>query len=179
MLNINEEDLKAAIVDKAANEILRHDDDLSSMVRVGVKERLDKIFAERVNAQIHQQIDEAVINLFNHEYQRVTAWGQPEGEPTTMRKELEKTVTNYWSAKVDARTGKADGGYNSVSRAEYLMTQICADDFTKHMKDAAVNVTATLKDGMRGQMAKVMDQILSELFHVKSLQDQGKAPKPY
>lgn len=179
MLNINEEDLKAAIVDKAANEILRHDDDLSSMVRVGVKERLDKIFAERVNAQIHQQIDEAVINLFNHEYQRVTAWGQPEGEPTTMRKELEKTVTNYWSAKVDARTGKADGGYNSVSRAEYLMTQICADDFTKHMKNAAVNVTATLKDGMRGQMAKVMDQILSELFHVKSLQDQGKAPKPY
>jgi len=179
MLNINEEDLKAAIVDKAANEILRYDDDLSSMVRAGVKERLDKIFAERVNAQIHQQIDEAVLNLFNHEYQRVTAWGQPEGEPTTMRKELEKTVTNYWSAKVDARTGKADGGYNSVSRAEYLMTQICAEDFTAHVRGAAVNVTATLKDGMRNQMAKVMDQILSELFHVKSLQDQGKAPKPY
>ena len=179
MLNINEEDLKAAIVDKAANAILRYGDDLPSMVRAEVKERLDKIFAERVNAQIHQQIDEAVLNLFNHEYQRVTAWGQPEGEPTTMRKELEKTVTNYWSAKVDSRTGKADAGYNGVSRAEYLMTQICAEDFTKHVRDAAVNVTATLKDGMRNQMAKVMDQILSELFHVKSLQDQGKAPKPY
>lgn len=59
------------------------------------------------------------------------------------------------------------------------MTQICAEDFSKQMKDSAVNITGHLKDGLRNQMGKVMDDILSELFKVKSLQDQGKVEKPY
>lgn len=37
MLNINEEDLKTAIVAKAADQILRHDDDLSGLVRAEVE----------------------------------------------------------------------------------------------------------------------------------------------
>lgn len=179
MLNINEEDLKAAIVSKAADEILSHDSDLSGLIAKEVKSRLDKIFAERAMAQVEKAIDDTVHNCFEREYQRVTSWGQPEGEPTTIRKELEKTITGYWSAKVDPRTGKVGGGYNSVTRAEYLMTQICAEDFSKHMKDSAVNVAGHLKDGLRNQMGKVMDDILGELFHVKSLQDQGKVEKPY
>jgi len=179
MLNINEEDLKSAIVEKAVDEILRHDDDLSGLIAREVKSRLDKIFAERAMAQVEKAIDETVHNCFEREYQRVTSWGQPEGEPTTIRKELERTVNGYWSAKVDPRTGKADGGYSSVTRAEYLMTKICAEDFSKQMEASAVNITGHLKDGLRNQMGKVMDEILAKLFHVKSLQDQGKVEKPY
>lgn len=41
MLNINEEDLKKAIVEKAADEILKEDDDLSDMIRQEVKKRLE------------------------------------------------------------------------------------------------------------------------------------------
>ena len=52
MLNINEEDLKKAIVQKAADEILRQDDDLTSMIREEVKARLDKIFVDRAQAQV-------------------------------------------------------------------------------------------------------------------------------
>ena len=52
MLNINEEDLKKAIVEQVSNEILNKDDDLSSMVRVEIKARMDKIFADRAKAQI-------------------------------------------------------------------------------------------------------------------------------
>ena len=179
MLNINEEDLKAAIVAKAADEILSHDSELSGLIAREVKSRIDKIFAERAMAQVEKAIDETVHNCFERDYQRVTAWGQPEGEPTSIRKELERTVSGYWSAKVDPRTGRADGGYNSVTRAEYLMTQICAEDFSKQMKDSAVNITGHLMDGLRNLMGKVMDDILSELFKVKSLQDQGKVEKPY
>ncbi|WP_134613007.1 hypothetical protein [Pseudomonas aeruginosa] len=179
MLNINEESLKTAIVAQVADQLLREDGDLSGLVAKEVKKRIDKIFDERAMAQVEKAIDETVQNCFERDYQRVTAWGQPEGEPTSIRKELERTVSGYWSAKVDPRTGRADGGYNSVTRAEYLMTQICAEDFSKQMKDSAVNITGHLKDGLRNQMGKVMDDILSGLFKVKSLQDQGKVEKPY
>lgn len=181
MFNINEEDLKKAIVEKAADEILRHDDDLTSMIRTEVQSRVEKIFAERANAQIQETIDHAVSTGFDLEYCRVNSWGQPDGEKTTIRKQLEASIQGYWTAKVDLRTGKQDSSSygDKTTRAEYLMTQVCAEKFSEEMKKHAVNVTAHLKDGLRGELAKAMDGILNELFHVKSLQDQGKAAKPY
>lgn len=180
MLNINEEDLKAAIVAKASDELLREGEDLSGMVRDEVKKRVDKIFAERATQQIQVAIDAAVAKSFEQEYRKVTAFGEPEGQPTTIRKELERTVSSYWSAKVEPRTGKTSSSdYNTVTRAEYLMTQVCAEDFTAGLKNSVLSVTGALKDGLRNQLAKQMDGMLDELFRIKSLQDQGKVEKPY
>ncbi|MDH1673963.1 hypothetical protein [Comamonas aquatica] len=179
MLNISEEDLKKAIVEKAADELLRQDDDLSGMVRAEVSRRLQKIFVDRVDAQIAAAVDEAVNKGFDTEYQRVNQWGQPEGEKTTVRAQLDKLISGYWTTKVDARNGKPSDGYGSTTRAEYLMTQICAENFSEEMKKHALNIAGHLKDGLRGQMANVMDGMLNELFRVKSLQDQGKVEKPY
>lgn len=180
MLNIDEEDLKAAIVAKAADAILRHDDDLSHLIGKEVQKRVNAIFVDRAEAQIQAAIDAAVANSFDAQYQRVTSWGQPDGEVTTIRKQLEKTVASYWSAKVDTKTGKpSSSDYSSVTRAEYLMTQICAEDFSAAMKQSALNVTGALKDGLRNQICQQMDLLLNGLFHIKSLQDQGKVEKPY
>jgi hypothetical protein len=180
MLNINEEDLKDAIVKRAADEILQRDDDLTAIINKEVKARLDKIFTDRAEAQVRSAIDAAVVNAFEREYQRVTSWGHPEGTKTTIRKELEKTVSSYWSARVDAKTGvPSTSDYSSVTRAEFQMTKICAQDFSEAMKEAAINVTGSLKDGLRNQMGKQMDSMLDGLFKVKSLQDQGKVEKPY
>lgn len=180
MLNINEEDLKAAIVEKVTEELLSEDRDLSSLIAAEVKKRLDKIFIDRAEKQIAAAIDTAVDGAFEREYQRVTSWGEAEGPKTSIRKELEKSVESYWGMRVDARSGKpTESSYSSVSRAEYLMTQICAQDFSDTMKAHAVNVTGALKDGLRTQLAQHMDNMLSSLFQVKSLQDQGKVEKPW
>lgn len=180
MLNINEEDLKKAIVEKAADELLRQDDDLSGMVHAEVSRRIQKIFVDRVDAQIAAAVDEAVNKGFDTEYQRVNQWGQPEGEKTTVRAQMDKLISGYWTQKVDPRSGKpTESSYNTTTRAEYLMTQICAENFSEEMKKHATNIAGHLKDGLRGQMANVMDGMLNELFRVKSLQDQGKVEKPY
>lgn len=95
------------------------------MIRAEVDKRVNAIFVDRAEAQIKAAIDTAVTESFNTEYQRVSPWGQPEGEVTTIRKQLEKTVSGYWSAAVDPKSGKAStSGYNTVTRAEFLMTQI-------------------------------------------------------
>lgn len=180
MLNINEDDLKAAIVEKATDEILKEDHDLSEIITNEVKARIDKIFKDRAESQIQAAIDKAIEDGFAREYQRVNSWGQPDGEKTSIREQLDKIVNGYWNARVDPRSGKqTDSSYTFVTRAEFLMTQICAQDFTETMKKDALNVTGALKDGMRNQLAQVMDQILNDLFRVKSLQDQGKVEKPY
>lgn len=180
MLNINEEEIKKAIIEQAADQILSNDSDLSHMVAKEVKARIDNIFVGRVEAQIEAMIDEAIKESFNHEYQKVTQWGEPTGPRTTIRKELDRIVSGYWTGKVETKTGKpSTSDYNTVTRAEYLMTTVCAEDFTKGMQGAITSVTGALKDGLRVQLAAHMDAMLSTLFHVKSLQDQGKVDKPW
>lgn len=179
-MNLNEDDIKAAIVQKAADHFLHDSDDLSLLIGKEVKARVDKIFIERAEAQIKTAIDDSIAGAFDREYQRVTNYGEPTGPKTSIRKELDSIVSGYWSQRVDLRKGTpAEGSYGTVTRAEYLMTTICAKDFTETMKQSALNVTGALKDGLRNQMGKVMDELLSELFKVKSLQDQGKVEKPY
>lgn len=180
MLNINEESLKTAIVAQVADQLLSEDADLSSLVDKEIKKRIDKIFDERVTAQIQKAIDETINGSFEREYRRVNQWGDQEGPSTTLRKELEKTVTAYWNGKVNPGDGKpATSDYNSVTRAQWLMTKICAEDFSKEMQQHVTNVTGSLKDGLRKQMANQMDALLNDLFKVRSLQDQGKVEKPY
>ncbi|RST54135.1 hypothetical protein [Variovorax sp. DXTD-1] len=180
MLNINEEDVKAAIVKQAADEILSQDDDLSGLIQAEVKRRVDAIFVARAEQQLQDAVDAAVKNGFDLEYQRVNSWGQPEGEKTSIRKQLDKLVSGYWSDRVDPRSGKpTDSSYTHTTRAEFLMTQICAENFSEEMKKHAINIAGHLKDGLRNQMGTVMDQMLNDLFRVKSLQDQGQVQKPY
>lgn len=180
MLNINEQELKKSIVENVADQLLREDEDLSGIVAAEVKKRIDQIFDERVKTQIQAAIDETINGSFEREYHRVNQWGDQEGPSTTLRRELEKTVTAYWNGKVNPGDGKpASSDYNSVTRAQWLMTKICAEDFSKQMQQHVTNVTGALKDGLRNQMAQQMDQMLSGLFSVKSLQDQGKVEKPY
>jgi hypothetical protein len=179
MLNINEDELKKVIVERAV-EGLVEDEHLSGLVAKEVKARIDKIFIDRAQAAIDAAIDQAVQNSFDREYQRITSWGEPDGPKTTIRAQLEKTVDGYWSARVEPKTGKVStSSYGTVTRAEYLMTQVCAEDFSENMKQSVQNVTGALKDGLRNQLAAQMDNMLNELFRIKSLQDQGKVAKPY
>lgn len=184
-LNIDPKTLEAEVVRQAVDQILgadggeafsRYLDDIQR----GVDNRIDKIFADRADALIQSALDAAIKDGFEREYSRVNQWGKREGAGTTsISKELERLVSSYWSERVDRNGKPTDSNYNAVTRAEYLMTQICAEDFSATMKQSAVQVTGALKDGMRDQLAVHMDRLLDGLFKVKSLQDQGKVEKPY
>ena len=140
-------------------------------IRKGIAERIDKVFAEHASAVVQKIAADAVLNGFERTYQKVDNWGSKVGTPTSIKQELERMVGDYWSERVDSKGNRTDSSYSSMSRAEFLMTQICADDFSKTMKEHATNVTGALKDGLRIQLGKQMDNMLSGLFSVKSLQD--------
>ena len=179
MLNINELDIKAAIVQRASDEIL-NDIDLSEMIRKDVQRRIDNIFHATAEKQIEAMVADAINAGLNREYQRVNQWGEPVGEVTTIKQSLDRIVNGYWSEKVEPKTGKrASSDYNAVTRAEYIMTTVCAESFTDQMKSMTLSIAGHMKDGLRSEIARTVDGMLGELFRVKSLQDQGKVEKPW
>lgn len=175
MININEEELKKVIVDQVVDELV-HSDGISGIVTHEVTKRIDKIFDEQVEKIIEASVKKAIDEGFERQYQRVNSWGQAEGEPTSISKELERLINTYWSDKVDARSGKVSSGYGAITRAEFVMMQICSDDFSGKMKQAAADITGDLKDGLRAKLMQNTNSILDDLFRVKSLGDQNKRP---
>ena len=177
-MNFDEAEMKDLIAEKAAEGFIR-DEEIWSMVKRDIDARVSKLFAERAEAAISEAVDSAIKDGFERTYQPVDAFGNRNGAPTTIRKELERLIGNYWSDRVDRNGVATTSSYGSTSRAEYIMATICAKDFSDQMKAAAVSVTAALKDGFRAQLAAHVDKLLDELFRVKSIQDQGKAEKPW
>jgi hypothetical protein len=177
-MNFDADEMKALIVDKVAQKYT-DDEELWGMVKKRLDAKVDALFSARADELINAAVNSAIQSGFDRTYHRVDQFGSKVGEPTTIRAELDKLIGKYWADKVDANGKPAEGYSAKMTRAEYLMTQICAKDFSDQMRQAAVSVTAALKDGFRAQMASQVDKLLDELFRVKSLQDQGKATEPW
>ena len=170
-MEIDKDRIEAAIVAEVASEFTR-DEDLSTRINTEVNKRIDKLFKDQADAQITAVINDAIRNGFEREYCRITSWGERDGEPTTIRKELEKLISGYWNTKVEKDGKPASYGDSKPTRAEWVMMQLVASDFKDAMKQHVVNITGSLKDGLRKELHKTVNELLTGTFHVKSLADQ-------
>ena len=151
---------------------------LSVVAALGAFAVRGKLRVKEMRAKVEAEASPRIEQEYLEANEKITAAWQMEVDK--LRAQIDKVITGYWSEQVNAKSGKPDSGYgDKVSRAEFLVTQMCAKDFSQQMRNDAIQITGALKDGLRNQMAMVMDEMLSSLFHVKSLQDQGKVEKPY
>lgn len=172
-MEIKQEDLINAITANIADVYLA-DIEISEKINKYIEEKIDYIFASTIDSKINQIVDDLIKDGFNREYTKVDTFGQAKGQPTTIRKEIELLLTDYWKQRVDKNGKRTESTYSSYSRAEWLMVQITAEDFTKQLKQEAVNITASLKDGIRKQFQINTNRMLDELFKVKSNGDKNE-----
>lgn len=142
-------------------------------IRKDIDRRIDKLFAERVEEVVTAAINSAVNAGFDRTFQAVDTFGKPEGEPTTIRKRLNQMISDYWSERVDRNGKKTTDTYNSRTRAEHVMLSVCGDDFSKELRQHAVNTTAALKDGLRAELRGWVDRTLGEMFRVRTDVDKA------
>lgn len=172
-MEINQERIENAIIKEAASKLIG-DEDLYDRVKCAIDLRIDKLWKETAEERIRAEVELAIADGFEKSYRKVDSFGQPSGEPTTIRKELERLITGYWDQRV-GRDGKpTDSSYSSSTRAEWMMTQLVAADFQGAMKNHVVNLGGALKDALRSELHGTVNRLLSDVFKVQSLDDQGK-----
>lgn len=168
-MELNQERIEAAIVAEVAQRIIG-EDELFSRVRTAVDTRINQLFKDSADAQIRAAIDAAIKDGFDREYTRVNSFGEREGNATTIRKELQKVIGGYWNEKV-GRDGKPSN-YGDVTRAEWVMSALVADDFNGQMKQHVVNVGGALKDQLRASLHETINELVSGVFKVNSAGDR-------
>lgn len=173
-MEIDKTRIENAIVAEVADKMVGNDD-LYAMVKRGIEDRVDRLWNETVKARITAEVEAAITKGFEHEYQKIDGFGVAKGPTTTIRAELEKLIAGYWNERVDSAGKPTTSGYGNVTtRAEWLMTKMCADDFAGQMEQHVINVSGALKDGFRKELNSTVNRLLSDVFHVRSLDDQGK-----
>jgi len=170
-MQIDQNKVELAIVEQVAGELIEADG-LRDLVAKTVERRIDNIFKETADKQISDAVMGAIKAGFERPYRKANSFGQPTGDPTTIAAELEKQVAGYWNQMVDKQGNPADNSYNKTTRAEWVMLNMVASDFHGEMKQHMVNVAASLKDGLRAKLHETVNCMLSDVFRVRSLEDQ-------
>jgi hypothetical protein len=171
-MELNQERIEAAIVAEVSDRIIG-EEELFSRVRKAVDARISQLFKDSADAQIRAAIDAAIKDGFDREYTRVSSWGEKEGAPTTIRKELEKLIGGYWNERVDSKGAKSSyASEKDLTRAEWVMSKMVAEDFNGQMKQHVVNVGGALKDQLRNSLHETINELVSGVFKVNSLGDQ-------
>lgn len=171
-MELNKEKIEESIVQTVAESLIA-DSDLESRIKTAVDARIDSHFKTVADRQIGESVNRAIADGLEHEYCRVDSFGRTSGQPTTVRKELERIIAGYWNERVDKNGKSTDSTYSAISRAEWVMLQIVAADFQGEMKQHIVNLGGSLKDHLRLQLRTTLDSILSEVFHVQSEGDRN------
>lgn len=170
-MQIDQAKIEQAIIDQAVEGFIGSDD-LYERVKRSIESRIDKLFEDQVTVLIQQTVADITKAGFEREYRKSDGFGKPVGELTSISKELERLIEGYWTQRV-GRDGKpTDSSYSSTSRAEWMMTQLCADDFSGAMKQHVVNVAGSLKDHFRTVLNQHVAVMLSDVFKVQSAGDR-------
>jgi hypothetical protein len=178
-MELNQERIEAGIIAEVADKMIGAAE-LFERVKREITARIDKLWSEVAADRIRSEVELAIADGFERSYQRVNQFGQPEGEKTTIRAELNRLIAGYWDARVD-RSGKAtDSTYGTTTRAEWMMVQLVASDFQGDMKQHIVNLGGSLKDALRAELYGTVNKLLSDVFHVKTegdkkVPDSGRA----
>lgn len=172
-MEFNQTRIEDAIVQDVADRMIDQEE-LRDRVKRAVDIRIDKHFKEIADIQIKAAVEVAISKGFEHEYCRIDSFGRRDGEPTTIRAELEKVIAGYWNENVDKQGKASSSNYaGHISRAEWMMTQLVAADFKGEMQQHVVNLGGTLKDKLRAELHGTVNKLLSETFHVQSADDQA------
>lgn len=172
-MQLDQERIENAIIKEAAGKLIG-DDELYERVKRAIDLRIDKLWKETAEERIRSEVEMAIADGFEKSYRKVDSFGQTSGEPTTIRKELERLITGYWDQRV-GRDGKpTESSYSSTTRAEWMMTQLVAADFQGEMKQHVINLGGALKDQLRSELHGTVNRLLSDVFKVRSADDQGK-----
>jgi len=169
--------IEQGAIEQVSEQIL-DESDLRTTIRDKINDRVDKIFSDEAEMMIAATVRASTVEAFDRAYQPVDAFGKPNGDETSIRKQMQSLIDDFWTQKVDGNGApiKKDSYSHreAPTRAMWMLTQISKDDLSASLKQELVNSAAQIKDGFRKELRAQVDNWLGELFKVRSQMDQDE-----
>lgn len=174
-VKIDQERIEKAIIEQAVDRIYGNEDSIYESIRRQVDAKVSDALSKGLNGAIEKAINEVMERALDAEVTPINIWGERDGSPTTIRNALHERAKNFWNEKVDNKGEKSS--YGGRPRYEHVLGVITAKEFDTQIKQNIINVAAAIKDAVRGDFYKQVDEKLNEFFKVSSLEDQKRKEK--
>ncbi|MEM9762125.1 MAG: hypothetical protein AAF968_06400 [Pseudomonadota bacterium] len=176
-MDLNAPELREAVINRAAELLIdsAEQHDMIETINCKVDAAVAKTYREAAQSAVDAAVRKVFEDGFNRSFTPVDGFGQQQGEPRSIKTILEALSKDYWTTPV-GKDGKPADRYSStkMTRAEWLMAQICVEDFSKEVRQMAVDATAQFKDGLRAALRGEVDKMLGKVLRVKSSDDKAE-----
>ena len=167
MFGITKDEVLNLAAEKVADmAVAQNDDNVYAKAMAIVKERLDKMFAERITTAVECALKGELETILSETITPVNLWGEKAGKETTLRAAMRDRSANFWTETVDSN-GNPSSGYSTKPRWEVVMKKFLATEFDTVIKQNIVEVVGALKASMRVDLANRCNAVMDELIRVK------------
>ncbi len=141
------------------------DPDLSETAERIVRDKINEVFAKRLNQTIDEALQREMEKILGQEIMPVDIWGERTGNPTTIRAQLALKAKQFWEIRVDNDGREMSYG---TPRSEILMKKILKDEFTKAIKENADVILAEFKTAIKADATRIVSDHIDKLITLKS-----------
>jgi urocanate hydratase len=165
-----------AIADLAAQKLadeIAGEFSISEHVNTEINRRIEVAFGKLIPKKIDEAISGALEKAMSQSINPVDIWGDPVGEATSIREQLGQRAKKFWETMVDheGKPAKSESYYGmsrAVSRAEWMLGKIVAEEFATQVRQNAINILGAFKDKLSENAKAAIDKHLDELIRVKT-----------
>ncbi len=170
-LGITKEEVTDLAATKVAETVLAEMDCFEG-AQNEVKRRVTSELDKSLKATIESTLQTEFEKILSSEYQPTDMWGEPNGEPTSIRDRLYKNAVSFWETKVD-KDGKP-GGYGKEPRHEWLFKKVVNQALHDEIKQHYTNIVGALKDSLTDTVQADIGKHLNKILAVRSRGDLAK-----
>lgn len=153
----SEDSVEAAIIETVAKKIIKQ-----------AKDEIVSQAAKMVKSEISQQIGDIVREVVDAPVRETNYYGEPKGEPVTMRELVMKEARTWWEVKVSSKNGKPTTyrSDNPVSRGEYLTGVAVAREIEAAYKAEIAKAVQKVRETLDGKVTEMVRDAVKQILNV-------------
>jgi len=160
-LGLSQEKLTNLVVDHIAHEYSNLEN-IDSVFRQEMNSRINNYFKKQVQNLIDKTISEQIEKLMDKKISPVDIWGDPTGEPTTIKSALHERAMKYWDTNVDTEGRLIN--YGGKPRYQHMIEKALTQQFNKAMKENINTIVDAFKDAMKKDAIKHVENYVEKVF---------------
>jgi hypothetical protein len=120
-------------------------------VRRTVERDTTQLVRDELKSIVHERLTQIINRVIEATTQPTSAFGEPKGEPVTLREMIERSARSFYAEKVDHR-GSPDR-YGKVTRIQWAIQDMASSIYTEHFKAETAKIKKQVSEALAAKIA--------------------------
>ena len=136
---------------------------ITNQMMPNIRHEIKMTVLANLDKAVDNMIAEIVEEVTSDVFQPTTSWGEPNGEPTTIKDMIAEKTLKWWEDKVD-RQGKPTRYTGAITRAEYFAEKTVGEYVRRQLDNDIKDLTARAKETINDAMAEAIKKNLKRMW---------------